>query len=39
VMRRLTFNPDFDALVTAILEFLAAQPWSSPPVPSPKPRA
>jgi esterase/lipase len=37
VMRRLTFNPDFDALAAAILDFLAAQPWSSPPIPSPKP--
>ncbi len=39
VMRRLTFNPDFDALATAILDFLAAQTRLSPPVPSPKPRA
>jgi hypothetical protein len=39
LMRRLTFNPDFDALATRILEFLAAQPWSSPPLPSPKPGA
>jgi esterase/lipase len=39
VMRRLTFNPDFDALATAILEFLAAQRRSSPPVPSLKPAA
>jgi esterase/lipase len=38
VMRRLTFNPDFDALVAAMLDFLAAQP-PSPPVPIPKPRA
>jgi hypothetical protein len=37
VIRRLTFNPDFDALATAILKFLTAQPWSSPPVPSLKP--
>ncbi len=39
VIRRLTFNPDFDGLASAILEFLAAQPWASPPVPSPKPAA
>jgi hypothetical protein len=36
-MRRLTYNPDFDALATAILEFLAAQRRSSPPVPTLKP--
>ncbi len=39
VMRRLTFNPDFDALATRVLDFLAAQTRLSPPVPSPKPGA
>ena len=39
LMRRLTFNPDFEALAAAMLDFLAAPPWSNPPIPRPKPAA
>jgi hypothetical protein len=37
VVRRLTYNPDFDALVARILGFLAKSPWPSPPLPELKP--
>ena len=37
VIRRLTYNPDFDALVDRILAFIAASPRPVPPVPEPKP--
>jgi esterase/lipase len=37
VVRRLTYNPDFDALVARTLTFIAASPWPSPPLPEPKP--
>ena len=37
VIRRLTYNPDFDALVARILTFIAAAPWPAPPLPEPKP--
>jgi esterase/lipase len=37
VVRRLTYNPDFDALVARILTFIAASPWPAPPLPEPKP--
>jgi esterase/lipase len=37
VMRRLTYNPDFDALVSEILAFIDRLPSSSPPLPLPKP--
>jgi hypothetical protein len=37
VMRRLTYNPDFDALVSEILAFIDRLPSSSPPLPRSKP--
>ena len=38
-MRRLTYNPDFDALMSSILDFIDAAPRARPPLPSPKPAA
>ncbi len=37
IVRRLTYNPDFEALVRAILEFIDRLPSSKPPLPSLKP--
>jgi hypothetical protein len=37
IVRRLTYNPDFDALVRAILEFIDRLPTARPPLPSLKP--
>ena len=37
VLRRLTYNPDFEALAAEILEFLDTLPWLRPPLPRPKP--
>jgi hypothetical protein len=37
LMRRLTYNPDFEALSAGILTFLDGLPSPSPPIPSPKP--
>jgi esterase/lipase len=39
VMRRLTYNPDFDALVSEILAFIDRLPSSSAPLPRTKPAA
>ncbi len=39
VMRRLTYNPDFEALMSSILDFIDAAPRTRPPLPSPKPVA
>jgi esterase/lipase len=39
VMRRLTYNPDFDALVGEILAFIDGLPSSTPPLPRSKPAA
>ncbi len=39
VMRRLTYNPDFEALMASILDFIDTAPRASPPLPSPKPAA
>ena len=38
-MRRLTYNPDFEALMSSILDFIDAAPRTRPPLPSPKPVA
>jgi esterase/lipase len=34
VMRRLTYNPDFDGLAGEILDFLEGLPWPGPPKPT-----
>ena len=37
-MRRLTYNPDFEALMTSILDFIDAAPRTSSAAPEPEAR-